>query len=90
MPLSTIRAEDEVFARHGETGIGAVREVRPDVLLVHVEGWGEVEIGPQHIASADEGKVLLALDALPEDLRAHLDHAHDAEYRRPSDVGGAT
>jgi hypothetical protein len=84
MPLSTIRAEDEVFARHGETGIGAVRQVRPDTLLIHIENYGEVEIGPAQIASAEEGKVLLKLAALPDALRDHLGHAHDAELRDPS------
>lgn len=89
MPLSTIRAEDEVFAKEGEVGIGAVREVFPDRLNVYFEGYGELEIGPEHIASAHDGKVLIRPETLPDDLRERLDHIHDGEYRRPSDVGGA-
>ncbi|MEM7487938.1 MAG: hypothetical protein AAF390_02315 [Pseudomonadota bacterium] len=84
MPLSTIRAEDEVFVHDGETGIGAVREVRPDKLLVHFEGYGEVLIGPEHIASAHDGKVLVKPETLPGDLQARLDHIHDTELRNPA------
>ncbi|MGB3556546.1 MAG: hypothetical protein WBA25_18105 [Jannaschia sp.] len=86
MPLSTIRIEDEVFAAEGETGIGAVREVRPDRLLVHFEGFGEVELGPDHILSAHDGKVLVDPEKLPADLRERLPHIHDGEYRRPSET----
>jgi hypothetical protein len=84
MPLSSIRAEDEVFAAEGQVGIGAVREVRPDTLLVHVEGYGEVEIGPDHIAAAHDGKVVLRPETLPPRLREHLGHAHDGEFDDPS------
>lgn len=89
MPLSTIRVEDEVFVRTGETGVGAVREVRPDALTVYIEGYGDVEIGPDNIAEAHDGKVVLRLETLPKALQERLEHVHDAEYRRPSDVGGA-
>ncbi|TFL19895.1 hypothetical protein [Jannaschia formosa] len=86
MPLSTIRAEDEVFAAEGQVGIGAIREVHPDRLLAHVEGYGEVTLRPEHIRAAHDRKVVLRLEALPEDLLQHLAHAHDAEYPRPSDT----
>jgi hypothetical protein len=84
MPLSTIRAEDEVFIRDGEPGIGAVRTVKPDTLIVYFEGFGEVTIGPEQIASAHDGKVLVKPETLPGDLQARLDHIHDGEIR---DVG---
>ena len=86
MPLSTIRVEDEVFAREGEIGIGAVRDVRPATLLVHFEGYGEVEIGPDQIAAAHDGKVVLRPETLPQDLQDRLDHIHDGEYRSPSET----
>ena len=89
MPLSTIRVEDEVFVRAGETGVGAVREVRPDTLTVYFEGYGDIEIGPEHIAEAHDNKVMVRPDMLPMDLQERLDHIHDGEYRRPSEVGGA-
>ncbi len=81
MPLSTIRIEDEVFIRDGETGIGAVREVRPDTLIVYFEGYGDIVIGPEQIASAHDGKVMVRPETLPDDLQARLDHIHDGEYR---------
>ncbi|MEM7642743.1 MAG: hypothetical protein AAF366_09460 [Pseudomonadota bacterium] len=84
MPLSTIRIEDEVFVHDGETGIGAVREVRPQTLLVYFEGYGDVQIGPENIASAHDGKVLLKPETLPPDLQQKLDHIHDTELRNPA------
>jgi hypothetical protein len=84
MPLSTIRAEDEVFLAEGEVGVGAVRDVRPRTLLVFIEGYGDVEIGPEHIAAAHDGKVVLNREALDDRLREHLAHVHDREYRDPS------
>ena len=89
MPLSSIRVEDELFVKDGETGIGAVRDVRPDHLIVHIEGYGELEIGPDHIADAHDGKVMLRRDQLPQDVQDRIEHVHDGEYRRPSDSNPA-
>ncbi|MCK0167374.1 hypothetical protein MWU52_07420 [Jannaschia sp. S6380] len=89
MPLSTIRVEDEVFVKDGSVGIGAVREVRPSILTVYIEGYGDIEIGPESVASAHDGKVLLRPETLPSAVQERLDHIHDGEYRRPSDQGGA-
>ena len=86
MSLATIRVEDEVFVKEGTVGVGAVRQVRPDTLSVYFEGYGEVEIGPRHISSAHDGKVLLKPETLPEDLQQRLEHIHDGEYRRPSET----
>lgn len=79
MALSDIRVEDEIFAAEGAVGVGAVRRVTPRRLLVQIEGWGEVEIGPEEIASAHDGKVVLRTAALDPALAAHLGHAHDGE-----------
>ena len=81
MSLATIRAEDEIFAEEGARGIGAVRIVRPDHLLVMFEGYGEVELRAEHIASAHDGKVIVRIEALPADLQARLPHIHDGETR---------
>ncbi len=86
MPLSTIHVEDEVFIAHGQVGVGAVREVTPKRLTVYFEGYGETEIGPEHIVSAHDGKVLVDPATLPADLQERLEHIHDAEYRRPSEM----
>ena len=84
MPLSTIRVEDEVFLSEGDVGIGAVRLVEPSTLIVFIEGYGDVEIGPEAVAAAHDGKVLLDRGALDPRLQAHLDHVHDGELRNPS------
>ncbi|MEM8823440.1 MAG: hypothetical protein AAGF30_07515 [Pseudomonadota bacterium] len=84
MSLATIRVEDEVFVRDGETGVGAVREVRLETLLIYFEGYGDIVIGPENIASAHDGKVLLKPETLPDDLQARLDHIHDTELRNPA------
>ena len=84
MPLSTIRIDDEVFIAEGEVGVGAVRKVEPRELTVYIEGYGDIEIGPDHIASAHDGKVIVKPETLPDSVQAHLEHVHDGEYRRPS------
>lgn len=86
MPLSNIRAEDEVFTAEGQVGIGAVREVSPKRLTVYFEGYGDLEIGPEHIVSAHDGKVILDPATLPGDLQERLANIHDGEYRRPSET----
>jgi hypothetical protein len=84
MPLSKIRVEDELFLAESQVGVGAVRAVRPDTLLVFIEGFGDIEIGPANIASAHDGKVLLRPETLSPRLQEHLAHVHDGEYRDPS------
>ncbi|WP_102110158.1 hypothetical protein [Oceaniglobus roseus] len=81
MSLSNIQREWEVFATLGKPGIGAVREVMRDHLLVHVEGYGEVPVTADQISEAHDGKVMLDMDALNDELRAAIAHAHDAEPR---------
>ncbi|MBM2577256.1 hypothetical protein JQC91_13185 [Jannaschia sp. Os4] len=88
MALKDIRAEDEVFLREGALGVGAVREVRPDSLLVWLEGWGEATLGAEHVAAAHDGKVVLDPHALPDDMRDRLLHAHDGEFRDPAAIAG--
>lgn len=88
MPLRAVERDWGVFAREGATAVGAVRQVRPDRLVIYVEGYGDVTVGPQQVASAEEGKVVLALDALPPELRAAVERAHDQESDEP-EAGGS-
>lgn len=85
MPLSTIRIEDEVFVSEGTVGVGAVRRVAPRELTIYIEGYGDIEIGPENIAAAHGCKVILMPETLPGAVQAHLKHVHDGEFRRPSD-----
>jgi hypothetical protein len=84
MPLREIRVEDEVFAAEGQLGVGAVRVVEPDHLLVYIEGYGEVRIGPENIAAAHDGKVVLDPATLDPALAERLGHVHDGEMRDPA------
>jgi len=86
MPLSMIEIDDEIFAADGEVGIGAVRKVTPTKLICYFEGYGDIELGPEQIVSAHDGKVLINPASLPQDLQDRLEHIHDGEYRRPSET----
>ncbi|SDZ51601.1 hypothetical protein SAMN05444004_11861 [Jannaschia faecimaris] len=86
MPLSTIKIDDEIFMADGAVGVGAVREVTPGKLTVYIEGYGDIMIGPDQIASAHDGKVLVKPETLPDHVQSHLEHVHDGEYRRPSEA----
>ena len=69
----------EVFAREGETAVGAVRRVERNHVIVYFENAGDRRIEPRHIASVHDDKVILELDQLPEDLLRAIAHAHDDE-----------
>jgi len=79
MPTRNVTADFEVFAREGESAIGAVREIHPDHLIVWIENRGDTRIEAAHIARAHDGKVLLESEGLPEELLEAIEHARDAE-----------
>ena len=81
MSTRDIRRDWLVFDRDGGTGIGAVRRVDPDALLVYIEGYSEITVHADDIASAHDGKVVLHLDRLPDEVREAIRHAHDRESR---------
>lgn len=83
MPLSTIAIDDEVFVSEGTVGVGAVRRVEPTELIISIEGYGDIFIGPDTIVSAHDGKVVLDPATLPQAVQDHLEHVHDGETRRP-------
>lgn len=70
-----------VFAHEGEVAVGAVRRVSRDHLVVYVENAGDVRIALDHVRSVHDAKVVIAMDRLPEDIRALIEHAHDGETR---------
>lgn len=69
----------QVYVEEGGEEIGAVREVHADHLLVYVENSGDFKVGPDAIKSVHDGKVLLDLAQLEENLRSAIKHAHDEE-----------
>lgn len=79
MGFDDIREEWAVVAREGQSPLGAVRRVGDGRVVAHIENHGEATLAPEHVAAAHDGKVVLALDALPDDLRAAIERAHDSE-----------
>jgi len=70
-----------VFLADGQTAAGAVREVQDaDQLLVNIENGGDFVISANAVRDVHEGKVILHLDRLPEQMQEALRHLHDAEY----------
>ncbi len=79
MEALNMQRDWEVFAREGATGVGAVREVFADHIVVYFEGFGDQRIVANQIASVHDGKVLLNVGALPADVQAAIASAHNAE-----------
>lgn len=79
MDLIKIQPESEVFATEGATGIGAVREVSKDYIVIYIEGFGDQRIEKDQIAAVHDGKVVLKMEALPDDVRSAVSQAHDEE-----------
>lgn len=87
MKLSDIRDDAQVFAKDGQVAIGAVRRVTPHGIEVHIENYGEVKLTQDHIAAIHDGKVVLAIDKLSDDLLVAIGHAHDLELNDIADRG---
>ena len=81
MKASKPQRDWEVFAREGATGVGAVREVFADHIVVYFEGLGDQRIVESQIASVHDGKVVLNVSALSDEVQAAIAKAHDAEDR---------
>ena len=75
------QVEQEVFAGEGQPAFGAVRRVERDYLVVHVENAGEVSIDAEHVVRVHDGKVIVDVESMPDELRDKIRHAHDAEDR---------
>ena len=84
MAFEDIREEWAVVAGEGQPPLGAVRGVKGGRVSAYIENFGEVPLGPEHVRAAHDGKVVLALDALPDEVRRAVEHAHDAE--QPDEV----
>jgi len=78
--MAAIKPEDMVFI--DDDGIGAVREVRPGVLIVFVENAGEFPVPIGAVRAAHDGKVVLAPEALDRRLLEAIGHRHDREDPR--------
>lgn len=71
-----------VFVEDGADPVGAVREVAPDgrpELVVHIENAGPFRVPLDAVRAVREEKVLLDASRLPDELRAAIARAHQAE-----------
>ncbi|MET0547717.1 MAG: hypothetical protein ABW002_00405 [Xanthomonas sp.] len=76
-----VQAGQMVFVADGEVGVGAVREVRDGgaAFVVNIENGGDFVIPLSAVRDVHFGKVVLAVERLPEEVRRALRHPHDAE-----------
>jgi len=79
MSLSEIATGWLVLASEGSVGIGGVRAIHKDHLVVHIEGFGEVNVRADQVKSAHDGKVVLDMANLPEDMIHAIARAHGGE-----------
>lgn len=86
MPFRTLELDQEVFAGEGESAFGAVRQIANDHLVVYVENAGDISIDAAHVRSVHDGKVIVDVDALPEETREKIRRAHDSETDVPADT----
>ena len=86
-PGVTPGTDYEIFAKEGAVGVGAVRRIHDGKMEAFIENHGTVTLLPEHVASVHDGKVVLALDALPEEIRRAVERAHAREDPNYVDEG---
>jgi len=67
------------FLGEGREGIGAVREIGTNSVVIYVENAGEFEIPRRAIRKVHDQKVMLDPDRLPVAFLKAVGHAHDRE-----------
>lgn len=77
--MDRIEPDFMVFVGEGSAGVAAVREVRPDAIVVYVENGGEFVVPMSAVRSVHDGKVVLAPEQLAADLVYAIRHEHDRE-----------
>lgn len=78
-----IEAGQMVFVADGEVGVAGVREVRPreSTFVINIENGGDFVLPMSAVKDVHSGKVILAVEKLPDEVRQALRHPHAAEYR---------
>jgi hypothetical protein len=77
--MEDIEVGYQAFTADGEEEFGAVREVRDDEVVVYVENAGDFHVPLDAVASVHAQKVVFDCRKLEPQLRAAINHAHDAE-----------
>ena len=81
--MSTIRPDAieigyQVFGSEGGEEFGAVRQVRPE-LIIYVENAGDFPVPFHSVKAVHDGKVILDLAEVDGSLRDAIKHAHERE-----------
>jgi hypothetical protein len=74
-----IEAGFMAFLVDGKDGIGAVREVTPNSLVIYIENAGEFVVPRLAVKDVHSQKVLLDPGLLDKRLLAAIGHVHDSE-----------
>jgi hypothetical protein len=67
------------FIAEGSEGIGAVREVARDHIVIYVENGGEFIVPRSAVRKVHDEKVILDPKQLDKALLSALGHSHDSE-----------
>jgi hypothetical protein len=77
--LERVEAGDMVFIAEGQEGIGAVRLVYKDKLVLFVENAGEFDVPGTAVVGVHDRKVIVSPAQLSPRLLEAIGHAHDRE-----------
>jgi hypothetical protein len=77
--IERIEVGDMVFIAEGQEGIGAVRLVYKDKLVLFVENAGEFDVPAAAVVRVHDRKVIVNPARLSRQLLEAVGHAHDRE-----------
>jgi hypothetical protein len=77
--LPPIEVGYQAFAQGSEEEFGAVRQVRPQDLVVYIEDAGDTIIPLSAVTEVIEGKVIVDIQKLDEGVRRAIANAHRDE-----------
>ncbi|MEP6654195.1 MAG: hypothetical protein ABJA82_12600 [Myxococcales bacterium] len=76
-----VQIGDEVVAHKDGQRFGAVREVHTHELVIDIENFGDVRLAASAVLAVHDGKVVVDVRKLPDDIQKAVQHAHDLETR---------
>lgn len=74
-----VQIGDEVIAYKDSQRFGAVREVHTHELIIDIEGFGDVRLPAGAVQAVHDGKVVVDVRKLPDQVQHAIRHAHDLE-----------
>ena len=77
--LPPIEVGYQAFAKGAEEEFGAIRQVRPQDLVVYIEDAGDTIIPIAAVTDVVEGKVIIDIQRLDENVRRAIAAAHRDE-----------